>query len=61
MGNTVTGAPAWLNVKEVAAELRVSQSAVYRAVQEGRLPSFRLSQRGPIRIPRDAVTQKEQP
>ncbi len=46
----------WLAVKEVAAELGVHPSAVYRAVENGRLPSLRLSDSGAIRIPRSAIT-----
>jgi excisionase family DNA binding protein len=47
----------WLAVKEVAAELRVHPTAVYRAVQEGRLPVVRLSETGAIRIHRSALDQ----
>ncbi len=46
----------WLAVKEVAAELGVHPSAVYRAVETGRLPSLRLTETGAIRIPRSALT-----
>jgi excisionase family DNA binding protein len=49
----------WLAVKEVAAELGVHPSAVYRAVERGRLPVVRLSQSGPIRIHRSALEPKE--
>jgi excisionase family DNA binding protein len=50
----------WLAPKEVAAELRVHVSAVYRAVERGELPAVRLSETGAIRIPRSALdhTQK---
>jgi excisionase family DNA binding protein len=51
----------WLAAKEVAQELRVHVSAVYRAVERGELPALRLSETGAIRIPRsalDAHTQK---
>jgi excisionase family DNA binding protein len=50
----------WLAPKEVARELRVHVSAVYRAVERGQLPAVRLSETGAIRIPRSALdhTQK---
>jgi excisionase family DNA binding protein len=45
----------WLAAKEVAQELRVHVSAVYRAVERGELPAVRLSETGAIRIPRSAL------
>ncbi len=45
----------WLAPKEVARELRVHVSAVYRAVERGQLPAVRLSESGAIRIPRSAL------
>jgi excisionase family DNA binding protein len=45
----------WLAPKEVARELRVHVSAVYRAVERGQLPALRLSEVGAIRIPRSAL------
>jgi excisionase family DNA binding protein len=45
----------WLAAKEVARELRVHVSAVYRAVERGDLPALRLSETGAIRIPRSAL------
>jgi excisionase family DNA binding protein len=41
----------YLAPKEVAHELRVHVSAVYRAVERGVLPAVRLSESGAIRIP----------
>jgi excisionase family DNA binding protein len=41
----------WLTVQELAAELRVHPSAVYRAVQRGELRALRLSGMGALRIP----------
>jgi excisionase family DNA binding protein len=49
----------WLAVKEVAHELGVHVTAVYRAVHEGRLPAIRLSETGVIRIHRSALDPKE--
>jgi excisionase family DNA binding protein len=46
---------SWLAPKEVARELRLHPSAVYRAVAAGRLPAFRLAEAGAIRIPRSAL------
>jgi excisionase family DNA binding protein len=45
----------WLAPKEVARELRLHVSAVYRAVERGQLPAVRLSESGAIRIPRSAL------
>jgi excisionase family DNA binding protein len=45
----------FLAPKEVAHELRVHVSAVYRAVERGQLPAVRLSESGAIRIPRSAL------
>jgi excisionase family DNA binding protein len=45
----------WLTVKEVANELLVSTSLIYRAVDRGTLPALRLSETGAIRIPRSAL------
>jgi excisionase family DNA binding protein len=45
----------YLAPKEVAHELRVHVSAVYRAVERGVLPAVRLSESGAIRIPRSAL------
>jgi excisionase family DNA binding protein len=50
----------FLAPKEVARELRVHVSAVYRAVERGELPAVRLSETGAIRIPRSALTPKEE-
>ena len=45
----------YLAPKEVAHELRVHVSAVYRAVERGQLPAVRLSESGAIRIPRSVL------
>ena len=57
---TDTDEREYLAPKEVARELRVHVSAVYRAVEEGRLPAVRLSDHGAIRIPRTALEPKEE-
>lgn len=49
----------WLAVKEVAAELRLSTSAVYAAIERGALPALRLSEHGAIRVPRSALDARE--
>ena len=51
----------YLNVKETALLLRCSPSSVYRAVQRGSLPAFRLSEHGTIRIPRAALEPEKRP
>ena len=45
----------WLSVKEVALELRLHPTAVYRAVQAGQLRALRLSETGAIRIHRSTL------
>jgi excisionase family DNA binding protein len=57
--DTDTQQREWLAVKEVAHELGVHVTAVYRAVHEGRLPVIRLSETGAIRIHRSALELKE--
>jgi excisionase family DNA binding protein len=52
----------WLAPKEVARELHVHISAIYRAVERGDLPALRLSETGAIRVHRSVLDQrKEQP
>jgi excisionase family DNA binding protein len=52
----------YLAPKEVAHELRVHVSSIYRAIESGHLPAVRLSEHGAIRIPREAiVATKEKP
>jgi excisionase family DNA binding protein len=50
----------WMAPKEVAQELRVHVSAVYRAIERGDLPALRLSEHGSLRVPRSAIEPKEQ-
>jgi excisionase family DNA binding protein len=50
----------WLSPREVADELRVHVSAVYRAVERGELPAVRLSPDGAIRIHRSVLDQARQ-
>lgn len=50
----------WLAPKEVARELGIHVSAVYRAVERGQLPAVRLSESGAIRIPRSALDPRGQ-
>ena len=45
----------WLSVKEVAFELGLHPTAVYRAIDNGALPALRLHEHGAIRIPRSAL------
>jgi excisionase family DNA binding protein len=57
--STDTHEREWLAVKEVARELRVHPTAVYRAVRDGRLPVVRLNETGAIRIHRSALEPKD--
>jgi excisionase family DNA binding protein len=50
----------YLTPKEVARDLRVHVSAVYRAVERGVLPAVRLLESGAIRIPRSALDPQGQ-
>lgn len=44
------------SAEEVAHELRVHVSSIYRAVESGHLSDVRLSEHGAVRIPRSALT-----
>jgi excisionase family DNA binding protein len=57
---TKTQQREWLAPKEVAHELRVHVSAVYRAVERGGLPAVRLSETGAIRIPVSALEPRKE-
>lgn len=47
-----------LRVKDIASALQVDKATVYREIQSGRLPAYRVgSGRGTIRISRTAFTQ----
>jgi excisionase family DNA binding protein len=58
--HTDTQRGEWLAPKELARELRLHVSAVYRAVERGQLPAVRLSESGAIRIPRSALDPQGQ-
>lgn len=58
--NTISERPSeFLAPKDLALELGVNVSAVYRAVERGELPTVRLTPRGAIRIPRSFLDPKE--
>ena len=61
--STDTQEREWLSVKEVAFELGLHPTAVYRAVDNGALPALRLHEHGAIRIHRSVLdrARKEQP
>jgi len=44
-----------LDVDEAAKRLNVSRATIYRLVGDGRLPAFRLSEAGALRIPADEL------
>jgi excisionase family DNA binding protein len=50
----------WLSVKEVAFELGVHPTAVYRAIENGALPALRLHEHGAIRIHRSVLDPNSQ-
>jgi excisionase family DNA binding protein len=53
----------WLSVKEVAFELGLHPTAVYRAIDNGALPALRLHEHGAIRIHRSVLdrARKDEP
>lgn len=52
----------WLSVKEVAFELGLHPTAVYRAIDAGALPSLRLHPHGAIRVHKSVIDKhKETP
>jgi excisionase family DNA binding protein len=50
-----------LTVSEVARELRVSRLTIYRYVQGGNLPALRIGETGPLRIPRESISELVRP
>jgi excisionase family DNA binding protein len=46
---------AYVAPKELAAELRVSVTTVYRGIERGAIPAVRLVEQGALRIRRDAL------
>jgi excisionase family DNA binding protein len=61
--STETQKREWFSVKEVAFELGLHPTAVYRAIDNGSLRVLRLSETGAIRIHRSVLdrARKEQP
>ena len=57
--NTETQQREWLAPKEIARELRVHVSSIYRSVEQGRLPALRLTDTGAIRIHRSALEPRK--
>ena len=61
---TKTATPAnrrYFSPAEAAAELGVSKSTVYRAVESGHLPAIRLQPLGALRIPASALEPARRP
>jgi helix-turn-helix protein len=48
----------WLAPKEVAHELRLDVSTVYKAIRGGALPAFRLTENGALRVPHSALSAR---
>ena len=57
--STDTQEREWLSVKEVAFELGLHPTAVYRAVDAGALPALRLHEHGAISIHRSALDRRK--
>ena len=53
----IPATPEYLTVPEVARLLRVSEPTVYRRVQDQTLPSVRVGEVGPIRIPVEGLAR----
>jgi excisionase family DNA binding protein len=47
--------PSLLSVVDVARRLRVSRHTIYRRVEDGSLPAFRVGESGPLRFEPSAV------
>jgi excisionase family DNA binding protein len=58
--STDTQERAWLSVKEVAFELGLHPTAIYRAIDAGALPSLRLHPHGAIRVHRSVLDQPKE-
>ena len=52
MNTTETERPELLTTDEARRLLRCSRATLYRRIQDGSVPSVRLSLSGPIRVPR---------
>jgi excisionase family DNA binding protein len=55
MQTSIAKREGFLAPKQVADELGLHVSAVYRGVERGEIPFVRLSSRGAIRIPRSVL------
>jgi excisionase family DNA binding protein len=51
----------YLTPTEAAKPLGMSMSSVYRAIEQGSLPAFRLRPMGALRIPADALEARRRP
>jgi excisionase family DNA binding protein len=51
----------YLSPAEAAEQLGMSISSVYRAIELGTLPAFRLRPMGALRIPADALEPRRRP
>jgi excisionase family DNA binding protein len=51
----------FLAPKELACELRVHVSSVYRAIERGSIPAVRLSEQGALRIPASVLEAERRP
>jgi excisionase family DNA binding protein len=51
----------YLSPSEAAERLGMSKASVYRAIELGTLPAFRLRPMGALRIPADALEPRRRP
>jgi excisionase family DNA binding protein len=57
---TISERREYLAPKEVARELGLDVSAIYRALERGDLAAVRLTPRGAIRIPRSTLEPRKE-
>ena len=53
--NTQADTREWLTPKELAHELRLHPSSIYRAIERGQLRALRLNDNGSLRIRRSQL------
>jgi excisionase family DNA binding protein len=61
MDRVPTAEAVFLSPAEAAKHLGMSTSSVYRAIELGTLPAFRLRPMGALRIPADALAPRRRP
>jgi excisionase family DNA binding protein len=60
-GQVPTAESSFISPAEAAKRLGMSTSSVYRAIELGTLPAFRLRPMGALRIPADSLQPRRRP